>query len=625
MMSDVHFHEISIKGFRGRNFNLKMNPRGQHTVFIMDGNTGKTTTIELLRWCFRFKETDAVNKFEHMWEVPAHIFDDTKKGHQICTIEIIFSAFDNNNEHLFKFQRTAEGEYDPNYSKIGDKVKSIHDFLEVDKGKEVYSHDSAFEYLDKNFRFKDCHEYFCFDGEKAREIMQITGNPEKIIRLMESIESRTKHLPLQIIRTHLETLRQEIHELARSRITDRAIQKNCTELEKKENERKLAEKEISKIDLEIRANVQAISNLNEELNQKNKKIIEEKVKNLITKNNFENKQKQIVVDINNKRYQIYKNYKNLFWSENLDITNKIKSEIKERGRLPEPYRENLIQDCIRERKCQICNRPLDENAINSIKNLERQIAPHSVQIFLEKPFSIPQNEMDLDAIRDEIENLINEYNDLEIKINSLNLSDEEIQKISELDKIKEQISEFESNAVKFSRDKEDLEELVRTLKKEKSELEKKIGILQENKYILDAIDRAMEILDQTEEQIKNTAIEIIGQAISSGISSILGPTFSARLSQKDGLLLGENNVYTTGKGGYSGRLILAYCFAEAMTLIDPIIIDTPVGNIGSHRKALANHLMKNHKQIILFCLPTEINDFGNIISQNPIEIKNIEV
>ncbi len=625
MMSDVHFHEISIKGFRGRNFNLKMNPRGQHTVFIMDGNTGKTTTIELLRWCFRFKETDAVNKFEHMWEVPAHIFDDTKKGHQICTIEIIFSAFDNNNEHLFKFQRTAEGEYDPNYSKIGDKVKSIHDFLEVDKGKEVYSHDSAFEYLDKNFRFKDCHEYFCFDGEKAREIMQITGNPEKIIRLMESIESRTKHLPLQIIRTHLETLRQEIHELARSRITDRAIQKNCTELEKKENEIKLAEKEISKIDLEIRANVQAISNLNEELNQKNKKIIEEKVKNLITKNNFENKQKQIVVDINNKRYQIYKNYKNLFWSENLDITNKIKSEIKERGRLPEPYRENLIQDCIRERKCQICNRPLDENAINSIKNLERQIAPHSVQIFLEKPFSIPQNEMDLDAIRDEIENLINEYNDLEIKINSLNLSDEEIQKISELDKIKEQISEFESNAVKFSRDKEDLEELVRTLKKEKSELEKKIGILQENKYILDAIDRAMEILDQTEEQIKNTAIEIIGQAISSGISSILGPTFSARLSQKDGLLLGENNVYTTGKGGYSGRLILAYCFAEAMTLIDPIIIDTPVGNIGSHRKALANHLMKNHKQIILFCLPTEINDFGNIISQNPIEIKNIEV
>jgi len=625
MMSDVHFHEISIKGFRGRNFNLKMNPRGQHTVFIMDGNTGKTTTIELLRWCFRFKETDAVNKFEHMWEVPAHIFDDTKKGHQICTIEIIFSAFDNNNEHLFKFQRTAEGEYDPNYSKIGDKVKSIHDFLEVDKGKEVYSHDSAFEYLDKNFRFKDCHEYFCFDGEKAREIMQITGNPEKIIRLMESIESRTKHLPLQIIRTHLETLRQEIHELARSRITDRAIQKNCTELEKKENEIKLAEKEISKIDLEIRANVQAISNLNEELNQKNKKIIEEKVKNLITKNNFENKQKQIAVDINNKRYQIYKNYKNLFWSENLDITNKIKSEIKERGRLPEPYRENLIQDCIRERKCQICNRPLDENAINSIKNLERQIAPHSVQIFLEKPFSIPQNEMDLDAIRDEIENLINEYNDLEIKINSLNLSDEEIQKISELDKIKEQISEFESNAVKFSRDKEDLEELVRTLKKEKSELEKKIGILQENKYILDAIDRAMEILDQTEEQIKNTAIEIIGQAISSGISSILGPTFSARLSQKDGLLLGENNVYTTGKGGYSGRLILAYCFAEAMTLIDPIIIDTPVGNIGSHRKALANHLMKNHKQIILFCLPTEINDFGNIISQNPIEIKNIEV
>ena len=47
-MKDIHFSLIKISGFRGRNFTLKMNPRGQNTIFIMDGNTGKTTTIELL-------------------------------------------------------------------------------------------------------------------------------------------------------------------------------------------------------------------------------------------------------------------------------------------------------------------------------------------------------------------------------------------------------------------------------------------------------------------------------------------------------------------------------------------------------------------------------------------------
>jgi hypothetical protein len=52
-----------------------------------------------------------------------------------------------------------------------------------------------------------------------------------------------------------------------------------------------------------------------------------------------------------------------------------------------------------------------------------------------------------------------------------------------------------------------------------------------------------------------------------------------------------------------------------MTLIDPIIIDTPSGNVGTHREALARHLAANHKQVICLCLPTELDKFAPFLSK----------
>jgi hypothetical protein len=148
--------------------------------------------------------------------------------------------------------------------------------------------------------------------------------------------------------------------------------------------------------------------------------------------------------------------------------------------------------------------------------------------------------------------------------------------------------------------------------------------LAENKIILDKIDESIQIVDGAAEKIKLRATEIISNVISEGVSSVLGPKFSARLSQTDGLVLGEDGFYGKEKGGYSGRLILSYCFAEAMTLVDPIIVDTPVGNIGSQREKLADHLAANHKQVVLLCLPTEIINFAPFISPKSLEIKNLE-
>ena len=41
-MHKIHFEEIIVDGYRGRHFRLKMNSRGENSVFVMNGNTGKT-------------------------------------------------------------------------------------------------------------------------------------------------------------------------------------------------------------------------------------------------------------------------------------------------------------------------------------------------------------------------------------------------------------------------------------------------------------------------------------------------------------------------------------------------------------------------------------------------------
>ena len=97
---NLFFTEIAINGYRGRNFSLKMHSEPRHTVFELDGNTGKTTTIELLRWCFKYPQSKANGKFNHMWVENAHLLDDIIKGKQQCNIIIQFYEQDNKGKNI---------------------------------------------------------------------------------------------------------------------------------------------------------------------------------------------------------------------------------------------------------------------------------------------------------------------------------------------------------------------------------------------------------------------------------------------------------------------------------------------------------------------------------------------
>lgn len=625
-MNDIHFSLIKVSGYRGRNFTLKMNPRGQHTIFVMDGNTGKTTTIELIRWCFRYKENEAKNNFQHMWTRPAHVLDDTKKGQQVCEITIQFSAVDDtDDEHFFQFKRVTEGEFDTSVEPVGDKITKISDTLEIDHGREVKNGDEAHDYLSHEFRFHECAEYFCFDGEKAREVMQLAADSAKIDLLLNIINRRITHPKIEEYKEKLNNLRERIFADAKSRITDKALQMGMSRLSSKNLELLMFRKDLEIVREDKDTHSLAKKKLEDALILVEDQITSAKADSLIERIKYENEQRTVFNEIAKNRSLIYEDSLKWISKDATAAINELKTLVKEKGNLPEPYRRDLIDSCIKSGICEICGRTLDEASKQRIKELGRQVAPHDVQIFLSSSFSIPELIYDPKNQNDLVRKLIDRYQELDINIKSAGLSKENEELVSQRDSMRSQIALLTSQIADLVKDEETLNEGIRDLKKEITELEEKNFTLRENKIILDKIDASLQIVDEAAEKIKARAIDIISDVISDGVSSILGSRFSAKLSGTNGLMLGEDGFYGKEKGGYSGRLILSYCFAEAMTLVDPIIVDTPVGNVGSQRDALAAHLIANHKQVVLLCLPTELPNFADGISEKPMEIKNIEV
>lgn len=623
-MDNIHFSFMKVAGYRGRHFILKMNPLGQNTIFIMDGNTGKTTTIELLRWCFHYPESQATNRFTHMWVVPAHVLDDTKKGPQTCEITVQFTAMDDDdNEHFYQFKRVTEGESDPNNKPTSDKITKISDTLEIDHGKDAKRGDEVHEYLKRAFRFNECVDYFCFDGEKARDIMQLSSNSEKIDDLILLVNQRATHPRIEEYKQRLNGLRNRVLEEAGAKVSSQALAINLGKLKARISDLRAVEKERDQLKQDIAAHSLALKTFEDRYKELQEKITTAKAEELVQRTRYEIQMQGKTNEVMEKRRLIYAlGYQWICTDAN--AINWVKTHVKEKGKLPEPYRQDLIQNCLASGCCEICGRSLDKASKERIKGLERQVAPHEVHEFLSYDLKERQPAFDSEKERRDIKRLIEECNRLDNKMKSIKLSEEDAQLISEKEFVEQEINATNGKIINLQRDLKEREDWIKGLNEEVQKLQNQNTTLKEYKIILDKIDESINIVVAAGEKIRSKTIDIIGGVISEGVQSILGPKFSARLSSTEGLMLGEDGFYGRERGGYSGRLILSYCFAEAMTLVDPIIVDTPSGNIGSQRANLAQHLVENHRQIILMCLPTEIADFGPIISPKPIPIANKE-
>lgn len=628
-MPDIHFNSIKIDGYRGRHFELVMKPPGQNTVFVMDGNTGKTTTIALLRWCFNYSQSEAEGKFHHMWARDAHTLNWKIRGSQKATISISFTS----GKHDYTFRRTTYGEFiwESKEENVGkDIIEKIEDVLEIDKGKNVEEGDEAHEFLRMNFRLHECADYFCFDGEQARKFLHLASDPSQIKMLIQTVDKRISHPKLSHFKEKLEGLESRVyHEVKKATTSTTASETTITRTlnEITKCKYQIAEQRI-KIDglnINISSIETSLSKLESEIEDLRQHIEESKSDKLLKKTRIESDIKKMKVKIEDERRDLYKNPEWLT-KDLVDFINNLKSHVKEKGKLPEPYREELIKECLSSvpKTCHICGRKLDSESESHVRNMGKLVASHNVQEFLTSSFKMEIKSFDPKSKIQEIKKLIKNLGNLYDDLGRVQLSDPEKKIVEDKNMLIFDKIQLEEQLINAKAELKDATEILNYLEDDLKILQTKSKKLEEFKIIFDKINETLNIIEKTEQKIKEKTREIISETISRSVTSILGPKFSARLTSKH-LLLGEDGKYHPEIGGMSGRLILSYCFAEAMTLIDPIIIDTPSGNIGGVRKELAEHLKANHQQVILLCLPTELEKFAPIISSETIPIESVEV
>jgi hypothetical protein len=622
MANNVHFNSIRIRGYRGRNFDLVMNPHGTHSVFVLDGNTGKTTTIELLRWCFKFKETEAAGKFRHMWNNPAHILDHDIVGLQECSIVIEFS----DSEHIYSFTRVTSGEAititDETGQMIEDKISSIKDTLELDRGADAKHGDQAHVFLNNKFRFDQCADYFCFDGEKAKEVIIQASNRKNLTFIQDMINQRSTHPKLNKYLKSLERLQQAVYDKAKSKVTDQGKSRKINELSLLIQNRDDALNKNRELDFDYKKFDNIIIEFETERDEIRKNLLEVATSNQKKRDNFQEGYDQNKKTIDERRKELFKQSLNWVSHIDLDYINTLKYYVRESGKLPDPYYEELIESCLTSNSCKICGRELDEKSIKWIKKLEKLTAKHEVQDFLLRPLHIDSVHINPSQIREEIDQKSENIEKLLQARDSLVMSDLEKKLREQESKMDYRIKQNEGKLAGIEKDIERNKNDIENYEKEIGILENQIEQIDEYRSIIDSLKKTKEIIENTQNILKETTTKIISDVLSESVSSILGPDFSAQFSKDKGLLLGEKGRYSPEGGGMSGRLILSYTFAETMTLIDPIIIDTPSGNVGTHREALAKHLAANHRQVICLCLPTELENFSPFLSDNIINVKN---
>ncbi len=618
----IRFLSITVSGYRGRHFKLDMGDE-EHSVFVMDGNTGKTTTIELLRWCFRFKESDAKYKFRHMWADPAHILDFEVEGKQKCLIEIQFK--DDKGNH-YKFIRETIGEHDRTRSgdkkTRGDIIFSIRDTLEINRGKPVLQGDKVNEFLNAQFRLGVSADYFCFDGEKAREMIRMATS--EVQRLIDLIRQRTTHSLVQLYLRRLDDLRDNLLTQSSVTLTDRVQRSLKKKLESKKFELASHNDEIDRLNDGIFVYEQEVDKLDDEIRNLTEKIRSAESDTIRRKAVLEHELIISKKQIEQMRGEVYKNCRIWMEPQNHHLVMQIKELVRERGRFPDPYHTDLITECLKDPPiCQICGRPLDSKSIERVKKLGMQIAPHEVQTFLTSEVVSEDSNYDVVEIRRKIQSEVQKLKRIENEYQRISLSKEDEDLFEERAEKARQREEFNGKLIESRSYLKDALDYKAILEHEVEQIIQKSDAFKKNKPLLDEIERLEIALNEAHDRMRARTIEVIGEVISRAASSILGKEFTAKLSEKDGLMLGEKGFYSAEIGGYSGRLILSYLFAEAMSQVSPIIIDTPVGNVGTHRPALAEHLANNHSQVILLCLPTELGGFAEKFAK-PAKFKTIK-
>lgn len=589
--------------------NIDLGCEGPEHINVIEGEngTGKSNLLNAITYCFFGEEKHQENNVEEDAQLPyanLNLLDEIDTGESVDgQIEIRLGKEEP--DYIFKREfatyKTDEG-YNDVPEDLDIKRKSGTDWENVE--------DSNIPIVRNEILPPQVSQYFFFDGEQLQEFFD-SGYKDRIAKAIFDV-SHIELLERSI--DHLGNVRSDIESNAsnyegkpkeiRNRIEDLEEEK-----EKKEDERETVSGDIEDTKNEIKR-----------IDKKLRDVADDHVKGLYEdrerlEDELEKTEKRLKTQKEKAKEELLHAGPLVYAEPALEHSKQTLEEMSERGQLPPKIRDWFIDDLLEQGEC-ICGAELDSSNIEHLEELRQEVMTvsednlegkaeipmllqrkeESVDRLMEarkrisetdselqgikqelrgveeelKAYDVP-NEVDVPALEEQREDLVNQRDDL----------------LSKNGVLKREIEDLNNN-IKAKR--KELKDEIR--KQEKyNEITKKLDFIDEVLNELEAIKEIIlsDIRSMTEENIETYYNDLIWKDQNYDVN--LGGNYGIEVMDDTG----ENRLGSLSAGETQ---VLALSFMAALSQISgfeaPVVIDTPLGRISGEPKKLIAQNIPNY-------------------------------
>ena len=633
----MRIEKIILKNFRQyKNLELSFPLESSNDLHIIIGQNGmgKTTLLNSINWCLYDEEPHSSESSSKLPLLNLESIENSEDDLQEVSVELWVKT---NDMQYILFQRSQLFRIIPtdNIPIPGNSELTVT--IQNQQGNTKIIEDEK-EALKKVNRFvpKEIREFYFFDGERLDNYFKDTKgkNIKNQVQILSSI-------------LYLVNMESRLEKMQKSLTQDAG--KLNPDIESKREELKIAEKRCESLKEEIIRINDQIEKSEIEIKGINNKLIdlpdatelEQKRKRFL-----DNKKELEEILIGKKEEKItflLKTAKIIFLSPTITKSLQIINKKKRNKEIPPTIDKSLLEKILFDCNCDVCGRPLDEKAKNSVEELLRTVKLSSEVVqelhSMENPllnykddffnFKEKRNEKqkEIQLYEKQIDNSLNEIKEIDEK-----LLGHDVKQIKEWVRQRKLLEEAnKTNLVKKGTFNEQLK-----IKEKKSKIignDLKKLVAQENKARsikkkLAFTDKALKVVKKTKKSIMIETKKFIESETKSVFFGLLWKTATF----KDVKIDNNYNLKLIHKKGYdclgsvsaAERELLALSFTLALHSISgfesPILIDTPVARVSDkHRENFADIFLKvsKDKQIILLLTPAEYsNDISKILNNN---------
>lgn len=628
-VENMRIEKIKLKNYRQyRDVEISFKQTSENDLNIIVGKNGmgKTNLLNAISWCLYKKEPHLSKDSEKLPLLNIKTIEDAEsRGKQQVAVELWIQV---DNKQRLIFSRRE------NYYVHKDSLPSLSlssSEFEVETtdnrgNTKIYEDKDAQDMVDR-FVPEKISDFFFFDGERLDNYFRF-ATKETIknaifgisqIDLLNRVENHLNKV-LKDFQKEAGRLNPEIDRITKE-LEDK--EENLRETTQRiEEYKKQIEKAKEKI-AECRENLRGIPDI-KKLQEEREKLTK-KVKDI--EGAYEKKQKE-------KENLLFEYGKIVMLHPTIKRSLEIIEEKKRNKEIPPTIDKDLIKRILEEDKCCICGRTIDDEAEKNLKQLFNKITLSSEIAGELSAMSFHLNEAmekvnhfkpTLKSIQNEIQQYEDRLKELNEQISEIDrqIGGYDIKKISEwhneLKTQEETYNDNQQNLGIFKKEKENIENKIKSLEKKRDDELAKEEKLKEKKKRINFTQKALQVLKQSRKDVTDE----VKQEIEKETKNLFFDLVWRRETYKDINIDEGYNIHLIHSMGYDSlgsvsageRELLALAFTIALHNISgfdfSILIDTPVARLSpEHREKFAKIFsnLSKEKQIILLVLPSEYSE-----------------